>query len=113
MVAENTYDLGEYLIKLYEAGELKKTFGPIPEQTAYYQSCHLREQEIGRPYQSLLGMIPDMSVESIEESFYCCGMAGIMGFKQEFHAASIKMGSRLMAKIKEIHPQRRSNRQLG
>lgn len=29
-----------------------------------------------------------------------------MGFKQEFHSASIKMGSRLMAKIKEIHPQR-------
>ena len=106
MVAENTYDLGEYLIKLYEAGELKKTFGPIPEQTAYYPPCHSREQEIGRPYQSLLGMIPDMSVKSIEESFYCCGMAGIMGFKQEFHSASIKMGGRLMAKIKEVHPQR-------
>jgi len=29
-----------------------------------------------------------------------------MGFKQEFHSASIKMGARLMAKIKEIHLQR-------
>jgi glycerol-3-phosphate dehydrogenase subunit C len=48
MVAENTYDLGEYLMKLYEAGELKETFGPIPEQAAYYPPCHLREQEIGR-----------------------------------------------------------------
>jgi glycerol-3-phosphate dehydrogenase subunit C len=33
-------------------------------------------------------------------------MAGIMGFKKEFHSASIEMGGRLMAKIKEMHPQR-------
>ncbi len=106
MVAEHTYDLGEYLMKLHEASKLKETLGTLSEQTAYYPPCHLREQDIGRPYQDLLGLIPGMSVESIEEPFYCCGMAGIMGFKQEFHSASIKMGSRLMAKIKEIHPQR-------
>ena len=106
MVAENTYDLGEYLMKLHGTGELKQTFGPISEQIAYYPPCHLREQDIGCPYHDLLGLIPGISIESIEDPFYCCGMAGIMGFKQEFHSASIKMGSRLMAKIKEIHPQR-------
>jgi len=106
MVAENTYDLGEYLMKLHWAGELKHTFGPILEHTAYYPPCHLREQEIGRPYQTLLALIPGMTVESIDEPFYCCGMAGIMGFKREFHAASIKMGSRLISKIKAINPRR-------
>jgi glycerol-3-phosphate dehydrogenase subunit C len=92
-------------MKLHGTGELKRTFGPISEQIAYYPPCHLREQDIGRPYQNLLGLIPGISIESIEDPFYCCGMAGIMEFKQDFHSASIKMGSRLMAKIKEIHPQ--------
>lgn len=32
MVAENTYDLGEYLGQLYNAGELKMTFGPVSNQ---------------------------------------------------------------------------------
>ncbi|MFC1811419.1 heterodisulfide reductase-related iron-sulfur binding cluster [Thermodesulfobacteriota bacterium] len=105
LVAEHTYDLGEYLMELHVAGEIKNTFGPMPEQTVYYPPCHLREQNIGRPYQDLLGLVPELSIETIEEAFYCCGMAGIMGFKREFHPASIKMGSRLMAKIKEIHPK--------
>jgi glycerol-3-phosphate dehydrogenase subunit C len=105
MVAENTYDLGEYLMTLHEEGELKETFGPIPEHMAYYPPCHLREQDVGRPYQNILNLIPGLSVQSIEDAFYCCGMGGIMGFKREFHSASIKMGSPLMAKIKEIHPK--------
>jgi glycerol-3-phosphate dehydrogenase subunit C len=106
MVAENTYDLGEYLVKLNEAGELKKAFGPIPERAVYYPPCHLREQEIGRPYQDILGLIPEFSIETIGDTFNCCGMAGIMGFKREFHSTSIKMGSRLVAKIKEVHPEK-------
>jgi len=105
-VAENTFDLGEYLLALHRAGELKQTFGPMLEHMAYYPPCHLREQDIGRPFQDLLSLIPGISLEPIEDVFYCCGMAGIMGFKREFHSISIKMGSRLMAKIKEIHPER-------
>jgi len=105
MVAENTYDLGEYLRDLHMAGELKTTFGPLPVRSAYYPPCHLREQNIGRPYQELLDLIPKMITEPIHGEFYCCGMAGIMGFKREFYTTSIKMGSRLIEKIKDIHPQ--------
>jgi len=105
MVAENTYDLGEYLRDLHVAGELETTFGPVQVRSTYYPPCHLREQNIGRPYQELLDLIPKMITEPIHGEFYCCGMAGIMGFKREFHKTSIKMGSRLIGKIKDIHPQ--------
>ncbi|MBU0986726.1 MAG: FeS-binding protein, partial [Proteobacteria bacterium] len=105
MVAENTYDLGEYLRDLHVAGELETTFGPVPIRSAYYPPCHLREQNIGRPYQELLNLIPKMTTEPIQGEFYCCGMAGIMGFKRGFYATSIKMGSRLIEKIKDIDPQ--------
>jgi glycerol-3-phosphate dehydrogenase subunit C len=36
---------------------------------------------------------------------YCCGNGGVMGLKQEFHHLSIKIASRLIAKIKSINPE--------
>jgi glycerol-3-phosphate dehydrogenase subunit C len=106
MVAENTYDLGEYLLKMHQAGELDTNFGNLEERVLYYPPCHLREQDIGMPYPALLALIPGMFMESIKDSFYCCGMAGIMGCKRDFHTASLRIGSRLIGKIKEIAPDR-------
>lgn len=105
-IAAHTYDLGEYLQGLRQAGELNTHFGPVPAHMAYYPPCHLREQKIGEPYADLLALVPGVSLDRIEGSFYCCGIAGIMGFKRDFHEASIAMGERLMEKIKEIDPER-------
>jgi glycerol-3-phosphate dehydrogenase subunit C len=106
MVAENTYDLGEYLGHLYNAGELKMTFGPVSNRMVYYPPCHLRELNIGRPYLELLNLIPGINLEPIDGHFYCCGIAGIMGFKREFHEPSVTLGNRLMEKIKTLNPER-------
>jgi len=105
MVAENNYDLGEYLIGLHQAGDLKTTFGEVSGPLVYYPPCHLREQTIGRPYQDLLNLLPGIDLESVDGSLYCCGMAGIMGFKKNFHETSIHLGRRLMDKIKELAPE--------
>ena len=128
MVAENTYDVGEYLMMLHERGELYTRLGPVSVRATYYPPCHLREQrigrqmlvsipstpflfpsrlkeqKIGRPYQNLLDLIPELSLDTINGN-YCCGNAGIMGFKQEFHQLSIKIASRLIAKIKSMNPE--------
>lgn len=42
MVAEHTYDLGEYLLTLYREGELNAPNGTILGKNAYYPPCHLR-----------------------------------------------------------------------
>ena len=49
-------------------------------------------------------MIPGLSVASMNGE-YCCGNAGAMGFKQEFHRLSIRIASRLLQKIKSQDPQ--------
>lgn len=103
-VAENTYDLGEYLLDLHKREELSTQLGPVSGRMAYYPPCHLREQAMGMPYLDLMGLIPGISMESFPSTVYCCGIAGIMGFKQDFHNASIQMGSRLIAKIKQLDP---------
>jgi glycerol-3-phosphate dehydrogenase subunit C len=104
-VAENTYDLGEYLTDLYRSGELKTTFGDVSGRMVYFPPCHLREQNIGRPFLDLLQILSGITLEPISGELFCCGMAGIMGFKREFHRASIHLGSRLMHKIKELNPE--------
>lgn len=105
-IASHTYDLGEYLLLLHRKGSLNSNFGPVPAHMAYYPPCHLREQNIGAPFTDLLQLIPEISMQNIEGAFHCCGIAGIMGFKREFHEVSIAMGSQLMEKIKSIHPER-------
>jgi glycerol-3-phosphate dehydrogenase subunit C len=105
-VARHTYDLGEYLRDLQRAEKLNTNFGPVSAQMAYFPPCHLREQKIGEPYADLLKMVPGVDLEQIAGAFYCCGIAGIMGFKRDFHEVSVAMGSRLMDKIKSINPER-------
>ena len=103
-VAENTYDAGEYLRKLLWEDELNTHFGPVSTRVAYYPPCHMREQKMGKPYYELLGLIPGMSLDGIDE-IYCCGNAGIMGFKEYFHPLSIKIASRLIARLKKMDPE--------
>ncbi len=105
-VAENTYDLGEYLAYLHRRGELSTDFGPAPGRMVYYPPCHLREQEIGLPYMELLKMIPGITLEAISGAFYCCGLAGVMGFKREYHETSVQLGSPLMKRIRDLNPDR-------
>jgi glycerol-3-phosphate dehydrogenase subunit C len=103
--AENTYDLGEYLLNLRNTEAWQSEPGPVETRAVYYPPCHLREQNIGFPYLELMKSIPMLKLENIDGSFNCCGIAGIMGFKKEFHKASIKMGSRLIGKIRRIDPK--------
>ena len=104
-LAEKTFDVGEYLLRLHQSGELKADFAPVHAQAVYFPPCHQREQEFGQPYSELLGLIPGLKLDAIRGNLYCCGLAGVMGFKRDFHEASIELGSRLIEKIKGMNPE--------
>jgi glycerol-3-phosphate dehydrogenase subunit C len=105
-VAEHTFDLGEYLRLLNATGALKHAPNRILGRLVYFPPCHGREQNIDRPYLDLLNLVPNIELEAIDGALYCCGMAGIMGFKHDFHDSSIQLGQRLMDKIRAIAPDR-------
>jgi glycerol-3-phosphate dehydrogenase subunit C len=105
-VANHTYDLGEYLWELHEAGQLKLEFGPVTARVAYFAPCHQRQQGIGQPWVNLLGLVPEARTERVGDAFDCCGLGGIMGFKKDFHETSLTMGARLIDKIKAAAPER-------
>lgn len=103
-ISENTFDAGEYLLKLYRAEELDTTFEPYEIEAVYYPPCHVREQRMESPYEDLLNLIPGFNIAAINGS-YCCGNAGIMGFKKEFYHNSIKIAGRLISTIRKHNPQ--------
>jgi glycerol-3-phosphate dehydrogenase subunit C len=105
-VAENTYDLGEYLAYLQGQGALSTDFGPVRGRLVYFAPCHLREQAIGTPYVELLKMISGITLEPVQGGFSCCGLGGIMGFKKDFHTSALRLGRDLMEKIQEMKPEK-------
>ncbi len=104
-VAEKTFDVGEYLLQRVGEGAGPGGFSPLRRKALYYAPCHQREQHFGRPYLDLLRRIPGLEAADLEGNLYCCGLAGVMGFKHDFHDLSITLGGRLMRRIEEIHPQ--------
>ncbi len=104
-VAENTWDLGEYLFDLHDSGKLVLPETGRQKRIVYFAPCHQREQEIGTPYAALMSRISGGRLETVDGRFYCCGMAGIMGFKKDFRDVSVQMGRPLFEKIRELAPE--------
>jgi len=43
-------------------------------------------------------------VDIVDDTYDCCGMGGIMGYKREFHEHSIRLGTPVMEKIAARRP---------
>jgi len=100
-VAAHVFDLGEYLMRLHEAGKLACEFRGGLGTVACHAPCHLRVQEIGFKSRDLLRLVPETSVEVLER---CTGMDGTWGFKQEFFADSLKVARPLLRDLDELAP---------
>jgi glycerol-3-phosphate dehydrogenase subunit C len=103
-LSENVMDVGEYLTCLHREKTLNSRFGKLESRMAYFAPCHLREQGIGSPYEKLLALIPGLTVVPVGGTLDCCGMGGSLGFKKDFHEASLKIGRHLMQKIQASGP---------
>ncbi len=101
-IAANTFDLGELLTELLDAGQLHADFRPVHMKLAYHAPCHLKSQGIGRPWLRLLRAVPGVEIEEMKAD--CCGMAGTYGFKQEKYQVSIDIGQELFERIKAYEP---------
>jgi len=103
-ISRKTFDLGEYLLNIFREGKLDTGFSHVNKRIAYYPPCHTREQNMGFPYVDLLRQIPGLEIKVLQGEYLCCGMAGIMGCKKDFHDKSLEMAQPLLYKIWEIRP---------
>ena len=95
-MAEHVFDLGEYIEQHQLKSEGNEDASGVDGGMVYFPPCHQRQLNIGKPYLRQLEQRYGNQVSSIDGELYCCGMAGIMGFKQDFHESSRKLGQDLL-----------------
>ena len=96
-MAEHTFDICEYVIKLKREGTLLLDFPKNPGKIAYQIPCHLRDQNIG--FKSKEAMeLTGAKVQLIEK---CSGHDGTWGAKVEFFDLSMKIAKKVVRELDE------------
>lgn len=102
LIAQNTYDIHEFLWMLFTTKRLNTDFKPLNKKLIYHQPCHLTAIGINDLPVQLLKLIPEINLLEIEDS--CCGMGGTFGLKKERFELSMNIGKELFQQIKDINP---------
>jgi glycerol-3-phosphate dehydrogenase subunit C len=93
MLAEQTYDIFEFLRLLHGRGELNTSFKLVERALPYHPPCQLRAHRIGRPALDVLELVPGLELnESVAD---CCGIAGTYGLKREKYQIAMDVGAGL------------------
>jgi len=103
-VAENLYEISQFLLQLHEDGQLKTDFREIKETYYYHVPCHLRALQVGLPALELLSLIPGLKVMELPEG--CCGLAGTYGLKREKYAVAREVGEEIFQVIRQWNVQK-------
>ena len=101
-VAENTFDLMEFLEKLRRAKKLNLNFEKSLGKIAYHAACHLRAQKVGFPGARVLGSVPDTEVEVIQE---CSAVDGTWGMKAQHYEMGRKYAQKLVRGVENVEPK--------
>jgi Fe-S oxidoreductase len=100
LVAANTYDAAEYLVKLHkaEATSLDTEFpGPVPEAITYHAPCHLRAQNMGLRSRDLM-KLTGTKITVVAE---CSGIDGTWGLRAEHYETSRGVARKLVRGIEK------------
>ena len=100
-VAARIYDPFEYLMLRHKTGGLRTEFKTSLGKVSYHVPCHLRVQNIGLKTRDVLRLVPDTTVDVIER---CSGHDGTYAVKQEFRAASVKIGTPVATRVQNTAP---------
>ncbi len=98
-IAENSYDLHEYIINLINEGYAKPEFQEVRRNIAYHIPCHLRALKIGYPAQKLMSLVPGLECKILDDA--CCGLSGSYGFKKENSSTAVQIGNLAVSFIRK------------
>ena len=82
--------LEEFLAREQAQGRLNLPLGPLQRKALLHGHCHQKAFDAMGAVESVLKLVPELSVETIESS--CCGMAGAFGYDADTIDVSFKMG---------------------
>ncbi|HEV3342225.1 MAG TPA: anaerobic glycerol-3-phosphate dehydrogenase subunit C [Pirellulales bacterium] len=99
LVAQNTSEACTYLWNMHLMGKLQLDLKPINATVGYHTPCHLKALGVGSPGESLLRLVPGLTVHRLDKG--CSGMAGTFGLRQENYRNSLRAGWPLISAIRE------------
>ncbi len=99
-MAERTFDICEYLMRLKKEGALSLDFTQTRQRIAYQVPCHLRDQNIGFKSKELMELT-GAHVELIER---CSGHDGSWGATVEFFDLSMTIANKAVRAIDDSEP---------
>jgi len=103
LVAENTSEACSYLWKMHTLGNLQLDLKPVHASLGYHMPCRLKAMQVGSPGESLLQLIPGLTVQHCEEG--CSGMAGTFGLKRQNYRTSLRVGWGLISRLRDPNLQ--------
>jgi len=89
-VAENSFMIDEFLIKLQEDGKLELNMGKLEKKVLFQAHCHQKADMGTATSMAALRLAPGYQVELVNAG--CCGMAGSFGYEKEHYDLSMKIG---------------------
>ena len=93
-VADNTYDVAEYLMRVHraEGSALDTEFnGFVPDTVTYHTPCHLRAQNIGLKSRDLM-KLTGTRIKLVQQ---CSGIDGMWGLRAENAAIAMPIAKKL------------------
>ncbi|NGM67962.1 LUD domain-containing protein [Natronolimnobius sp. AArcel1] len=92
-LAENSYEIMEYVYGLRENGADLDALATGGDEQVFYHS-HCQQRTLGlEPYTTAI--LEDCEYDITTSETECCGMAGSFGYKNEYYELSMEVGSRL------------------
>jgi glycerol-3-phosphate dehydrogenase subunit C len=88
-VAQNTFDIDEYVVDTAKRFGLPSDLKALPEGVTVHLACHARAQNMGPKAAEMLKLIPDTPVDVIER---CSGHGGTFGVVKETRDSAVKTG---------------------
>ena len=79
----------EFLAREAKAGKLELSLKPVAKRALLHGHCHQKSFAAMAEVEAVLGLVPDLSVETIDSS--CCGMAGAFGYGADTVDVSLRM----------------------
>jgi Fe-S oxidoreductase len=101
-LAEHALTFEEFLARESNAGRLKLPLKTIAARALVHGHCHQKAFDAFSAVETVLRLVPDLSVEPIESS--CCGMAGSFGY-----AADTIDVSKAMGELSLLHAVRKAD----
>jgi len=90
VVAENSFLIEEFLVKLHSEGQLQLSFKETPEKVLFHGNCHQKALVGTAASLAALRLVPGLQVEEVDSG--CCGMAGAFGYEKEHYDISMAIG---------------------